>query len=158
MEMTTCQGKGVGKVLAIQEDGLVGQVYFEVHPDHLDNIFVELYGSIEIGLSDCAENGVLLSKSSLASELRDNIFVRDSGETEIQIQSQNQEDSMESNFSWKVFPYPSYNEHYRDQHFEYHPRSTGAIMAAAEFEISDPIGTSSEGNVWYPTWDPKLKQ
>ena len=120
-------GKGIGEVLAVQEDEIVGQVYFEVHPDHVDNnnIIVELYGNVDLGLTDCAETGTLLS-SRIAGE---------------------------GNFSWEIFPYPSYNDMYRDQFFECHPRATGAIMAAAEFKIDDPYGSKSEGSLWFPSLD-----
>jgi hypothetical protein len=124
-------GTGIGEVLAIQEDEMVGQVYFEVHPDHVDNsnVIVELYGNIAFGLTDCAESGTLLS-SRIAGE---------------------------DDFSWEVFPYPSYNDKYRDQFFECHPRATGAIMAATEFKIVDPFGSSSEGSLWFPSFDDSSK-
>jgi hypothetical protein len=150
-------GNGIGQVLAIQEDGIVGQVYFEVHPDHVTNssIIVELYGNIDLGLSDCAETGTLLSKSKSSSSSSsgnpldgNDAFARDPTTGEVE----------EGNFSWEIFPFPSYNDMYLDQFFECHPRSTGAIMAATEFKIFDPFGISSEGSLWYPAWGDSMKQ
>lgn len=167
-------GQGIGDVTAIQEDGLVGKVYFEVHPDRLanDNIFVELYGEIEMGLGDCSETGVLLSKKGLANKhIDENVFDHYSNNNDLLQQQSAGTNGQQSpsgssqihakpgeNFSWRVVPFPKYNEIHRNQAFECHPRSPDAVMAAAEFAIPDPFGISNEGTVWFPVWEQDSKQ
>jgi hypothetical protein len=136
-------GRGIGKVLAINDDALVGQVYFEIHPDQLKKngqISVELYGDVKLGLSDCAKNGTLLSTTTVGTETLMNFNVESKTPGDEQ-----------SVFWWTIFPFESYNDVFRELHVECHPRSTGAIMAAAEYAIHDPFGLRSNwSSIWYP--------
>ena len=140
-------GYANGKILDIKNDRLVGQVFFEVHPDHLqktNDIVVDLYGNIELGFSDCAEVGTLLGRARLRGA------TGEGGRMGVTSTMANKP----VGFHAGAYPFPSYNSNYQDENapVECHPRFAGAIVGAAEFEITDPF-EGGEGSVWFPRED-----
>lgn len=142
------EGVGFGKIVSIHNESLVGQVYFEVHPDQLEGagkISVEFYGNVGFGLSDCAEHGQLLSEVVVGTE-EPSTSANDFNSTSWGVVQ-----SKETSPPWFTsiaFAFPEYNAVYRDLHVECHPRSTGAVMAGVEYSISNPFERKS--SIWFP--------
>ncbi len=130
-------GEGIAEIASIDEEAIVGQVYFEVHPDRLtyNNINVELYGKTSMGVEDCSTVGEPLARTKMGG----NVFQRS-----------NMGPALRNEFSSSVSKFPLYNDMYRDYSFECHPRATNAIMAAVAFTITDPFGESVREQLWVP--------
>lgn len=133
-------GRGIGKITNITNTTLTGEIYFEIHPDQLDqnlgwfqeSLIVEMYGGIEFGLSDCAE-GIMLGKRLVNMTGFD--------------------DAVE-NFGYQVLPFNEYNDYFRKESIACHPRSTNADIAAVVFTLNDPYYYNEQSpsimNLWYP--------
>ncbi len=131
------EGIGFGKIMSIHNDSLVGQVYFEIHPDQLQGsgmITVELYGDVGFGPNDCAEHGTLLTHATIDADSTIKNTWSDTGHR----------------FSSRIFRFDSYNSVFRDLHVECHPRANGAVMAAAEYTIFNPFNPFNQSSIWFP--------
>jgi len=139
-------GWGIGKMIAIRPDVVVGQIFFEVHPDHLhpkrgSRITVQLYGNVQAGLADCSEKGTLLTENELGIQ---------TGFEEYHSMGKKKNET-DNFFWWRVYPFDQYNEIFYHLNIECHPRSEGAIVAAVEYAIHDPFGRVSPWDgIWFP--------
>ena len=118
-------GPGMAEITTINQKQFAGEVYFEVHPDRLQNknINVEIYGKSRVPLlTNCDDSGPLLAKSK----------------------SDTDSPPLQDKFSSSVFAFPTYNDVYKDQSFECQPRASNAVMAAAEFIIDSPYDDDSQ--------------
>lgn len=118
-------GPGMAEIRALNQNKFSGLVYFEVHPDRLENenINVEIYGKSRIPLlTDCGDSGPLLARS------KSNAY----------------SPPLQPKFSSSVFAFPAYNDFYEEESIECHPRASNAVMAAAEFTIDAPYDARAQ--------------
>ncbi len=118
-------GPGMAEITSLNPNKFSGEVYFEVHPDRLEkeNINIEIYGKSRIPLlTDCGDSGPLLARS------KSNAY----------------SPPLQDKFSSSVFAFPTYNDIYKDDSIECHPRASNAVMAAAEFSIDSPYDASGQ--------------
>ena len=106
-------GEGNAEIKTINNDKFVGEVYFEVHSDRIRDNNIKVE---------------LYGNSNLQG-------ISNCDDTGVVL--------AKGTFSSRVFAFPSYNDVYRERSFECQPRSSGAVMAAAEFTIYDPYGTQN---------------
>ena len=120
-------GWGMGKIVTVSNDTMVGEVYFEVHPDrllgttaeqHQQNIVVEIYGGIQAYRQSGCDEGILLGKR----------LVNMTGT-----------DDKVENFAYTTFAFEVYNSMFQNDTIECHPRSSNGAMGAAIFTLNDPF-------------------
>ena len=142
-------GRGIGKIVNITNETMIGEVYFEIHPDQLSqntgynngmvftpsssaSLVVEIYGGIEFGLSPC-DDGIILGKQL--------------------INMTGFNDAVE-NFEYEIVPLEDYNSIVEQESVECHPRSINGVMASAVFALNDPFYYNEQSasimNLWYP--------
>ncbi len=121
-------GEGIGEITSVDMVEMSGKVFFEVHPDRLQNnqVSVELYGKTQFGLDGCNKSGPPLTSSGW--------------------------------FSSTVSEFPTYNDKYRNNFFECHPRATNAVMGAVDFTIINPFGEIVQNNLWIPANENQKKE
>ena len=134
-------GVGIGKIVDITNSTLMGEVYFEGHPDQMEenvgwnqkSMIVELYGGVEFGLAPCTQEGIMLGHR----------LVNMTGY-----------DDVASNFDFTVERFDDYNDVMKDDSIECHPRSTNGRLGKINFYLKDWFYYNEQSpsvmNLWYP--------
>lgn len=134
-------GRGVGKIVEIDNNTLRGEVYFEGHPDQMDenlgwdptSMIVELYGGIDFGLAPCTQEGIMLGHRLVNMTGYDDIV---------------------TNFNFMVERFDDFNDVMKDDAIECHPRSTNGRLGKISFTLDDWFYYNEQSpsvmNLWYP--------